>query len=1037
MPELRDSVVASLGGNRSAPPYSSVAMSPSRKHAVVAGKDTLQLVEVSPKGLFLKRSLRISQHFQTAVAPDNAQMAKIYEDKQHRGPSLRDTFGLAAKQTPASHQSNMTSINVVITDVAWSKPQLYLRDDVHTTDKDDSHHRDSSASSHHSTSKKKEEYLDSIVAAAGSNGVVVVWSARRAFLDGDESSSSMANQQPEAILTQHSRAVNRLAFHPKRPGLLLTASQDATVKLYVRRPSNNNQRSGNAGGPKLRSWFGFNAGPSFDNQSYSWHCRATFEPKSEAVRDIRWSPFHDDIFGLVTVSGCLIVYNMFVPARAIVKLSAHAGDATTLDWHPTRPYVVATGGAGDRCVKVWDLENSLSMAKDDSNMAANSNTANSKTDSIATESSSETDRSGYASTVGSGSGQPLPTRTLSFSVLNATRSKASSVNMLHVLTVSATVTRLKWRPPAFENMPNMDEDKAEVDRHEPMLAVATAPIKGASAGGSGVLGLWSYHRPFMPLSVLEGHKVGAVSDFFWLDTPHPDSQTMVPPAKSSGTSGPDYRGSRKMSDDTDSQMRPRMHGATMHESDSQSIYDRPDVEDAELYDKSGLGVWQHILSVGRDGQCLIQSFARGDRPISRVSPSCFAMANKSPFSRGFGSLQICSVHQRIPSKTGHEFWLAGLRQDSVTARAPGLFREIASSTSSDMDRDHSTSQWVAGKRLPEHIPELVFNVVDRGDLDGAMPVAANKRTITVAPEVVHLSRFAKAYKLHPSEELPTRVDLCLHNADVAESLECGPLSRMWRSLAHMLAGSGLDELPSKTSQPDNVMQFVLLPTLKSLLEERADAGDVQTCVTLCEVLQIIQPNDTTRIPDLNVNLVREWYLTYIDLLRDMCLFSLASFIIGTCKDPFVGALNQQSTTIHEACPRCGKALLPSQGAETASTTDVNARRECKSCQRRIGLCFICHEPVRSLYVWCPGCGHGGHLDHALQWFGGLNGKSVREVCPTGCGHRCNFVQQLSTFPRTGSLGNINDVVKSTHAGPQVDKLPAGLFCRKIRTISNS
>ena len=194
------------------------------------------------------------------------------------------------------------------------------------------------------------------------------------------------------------------------------------------------------------------------------------------------------------------------------------------------------------------------------------------------------------------------------------------------------------------------------------------------------------------------------------------------------------------------------------------------------------------------------------------------------------------------------------------------------------------------------MPELVFNVVDRGDLEGAMPVASNQRAITVAPEVVHLSRFAKGYKLHPTDDFPTRVDLCLHNAEVADSLQVNPLARMWRSIAHMLSGSGLDELPTKGSQPENVMQFVLLPTLKSLLEERADAGDVQTCVTLCEVLQVIQPDDSTRIPGLSLNLVREWYLTYIDLLRDMCLFSLASFIIGTCKDPFVGALNQQSTT---------------------------------------------------------------------------------------------------------------------------------------------
>ena len=30
-------------------------------------------------------------------------------------------------------------------------------------------------------------------------------------------------------------------------------------------------------------------------------------------------------------------------------------------------------------------------------------------------------------------------------------------------------------------------------------------------------------------------------------------------------------------------------------------------------------------------------------------------------------------------------------------------------------------------------------------------------------------------------------------------------------------------------------------------------------------------------------------------------------------------------------------------------------------------------------------GHGGHLEHALQWFGGSSGRTVREVCPTGCG----------------------------------------------------
>jgi len=95
---------------------------------------------------------------------------------------------------------------------------------------------------------------------------------------------------------------------------------------------------------------------------------------------------------------------------------------------------------------------------------------------------------------------------------------------------------------------------------------------------------------------------------------------------------------------------------------------------------------------------LFSSFTlTGDRPISRVPPSCFALANKSPFSRGFGSLQICSVHQAIPSGPNNDYWLAGLRQDALTAGAPGVFRELpGEDAGSEKDRDTS----IAGKRLP-------------------------------------------------------------------------------------------------------------------------------------------------------------------------------------------------------------------------------------------------------------------------------------------------------------------------------------------------
>lgn len=99
------------------------------------------------------------------------------------------------------------------------------------------------------------------------------------------------------------------------------------------------------------------------------------------------------VFALVTTSGSLIVYNHFIAARAVVKIAAHSGDASTLDWHPTRPNVIATGGASDRSVKVWDLSEDLlwhTTRRDDSNVERNSNTGTSKGESVGTNESSGT-----------------------------------------------------------------------------------------------------------------------------------------------------------------------------------------------------------------------------------------------------------------------------------------------------------------------------------------------------------------------------------------------------------------------------------------------------------------------------------------------------------------------------------------------------------------------------------------------------------------------------------------------------------------------
>jgi WD40 repeat protein len=318
---------------------------------------------------------------------------------------------------------------------------------------------------------------------------------------------------------------------------------------------------------------------------------------------------------------------MNVKAKALLKITAHSGESTTLAWHPIQPNVVATGGASDRCVKVWDLESYLSMKKDDSNMASNLNTMT----SVMTETSAESGTSGYVinfcfcdgrrrvsplslsytyscsvqlifllnvhdSYSYSHGSVPARITMSSQSTLNSSsqsrHTKASPKNMLHVLSISAAVTRVRWRPPAGDTLILDDED-----RHEAMLAVSTAPIKGASAGGSGLLALWSYHRPFMPLSVVEGHKDGAVTDFDWLDTPQP---VQLVQATESG------RGSQQKQSTSLDARQFRRQGSS-HEVDA-ILYDNSEQDGG--VDRP-VGIWQHTISVGRDGRCLMQSFARG------------------------------------------------------------------------------------------------------------------------------------------------------------------------------------------------------------------------------------------------------------------------------------------------------------------------------------------------------------------------------------------------------------------------------------------
>uniref|UniRef100_A0A7S3P7D6 Uncharacterized protein n=1 Tax=Amphora coffeiformis TaxID=265554 RepID=A0A7S3P7D6_9STRA len=868
-PSLKDEVVGEFP-QKSQHPYTSISLSPSKKRAVAATNDTLQLFEISPSGLVLLKSFSCAPLFVQTPSPAAARSTGRAHNpiSGWRGAAPNyNSFSMATGTGPSL-------TNVIINDVAWSRAPAGRPAD------------------------ESDDFAPTTwIAAGGSNGVIILWSAQtlRNHVAAGATLPASATAPappvpPDAVLRQHMRAVNRIDWHPWDPAVFLSASQDGTVRMWerTRKPrdgkgnNNNTPSSSNAhgadstetGGPHRLfqlSLFGGSGNAASANQgSFVWQCTTVFEPKSEAVRDVAWNPFEPDVFALVTAGGTLVCYHRRVKIRSLVKLTAHGREASCLDWHPRLPNIVATGGANDGSVKVWDLSKQLdpeqwsskpghntltatTSAQLSNNMTANYASVNSRTDSIHTETSENTDRS---------SPSFLQNRNLG-TVLSAGVGPSLGSRAVHVLSVAASVTRVKWRPSAGESFvpaagsaverkyfdddwsDDFTEHPLQSDRHDALLAVSTAPVGWVSAGGAGSVALWSCHRPFMALSVVEGHNDGAVVDFVWLETPV-NKRSGMP----QGTTGRLVTNTPP----TANVFVRRPHNKAEDNASFRSLTSHRNEDGGDNSEHSGtnwletptantvVGIWQHVLSVGKDGRVLVQSMMRGDRPLSRVPPSCFAMANLSPFQRGYGSLQLFTVCQPVPSGPRHDYLLTGLRRDTVTAEAPGMFRETPTEEELAAAKEQATitssSQWSAARRLPPRDPVVVFNVLDQGDLDDDnLPQTDEPEAIVVAPEVVHMSRFAGSYILRPTEEFPTRYSICVHNSSVADELNCPEVSHLWSTLGSMLEGSGMNGLAENTAEGDrNLMQFLILPTVKTMIEELAEEGDVQTCVAICEVL---------------------------------------------------------------------------------------------------------------------------------------------------------------------------------------------------------
>lgn len=163
------------------------------------------------------------------------------------------------------------------------------------------------------------------VAAATSSGKIILYDLGHAGL-------------PAAQLHEHYRQVHRITFNPHRGSLLLSGSQDGTVRLWdvrdARRRTGTTQRSSTPATSKMQS-------------------KSKFAGQSDSVRDVKWSPTDGVDFAFGTDSGWVQIWDMRNLKQPKIKIPAHAHSCTSVDWHPDGKHVASAGL--EKLIKVWDV----------------------------------------------------------------------------------------------------------------------------------------------------------------------------------------------------------------------------------------------------------------------------------------------------------------------------------------------------------------------------------------------------------------------------------------------------------------------------------------------------------------------------------------------------------------------------------------------------------------------------------------------------------------------------------------------------------
>ncbi|XP_064647525.1 GATOR2 complex protein WDR24-like isoform X2 [Lineus longissimus] len=640
-------------------------------------------------------------------------------------------------------------------------------------------------------------------------------------------------------------------------------------------------------------------------------------PQPESVRDVQFSPHHYFKFAAAYENGNVQIWDIRRPDRWERQFPAHSGPVFTIDWHPEDNYWIASAGR-DKTIKVWDLS------------------------------------------------QPQRPR------------------CTHTVQTIASVARIKWRP---QRRYHIASCALLVDFN---------------------INIWDIRRPFIPFAAFNEHK-DVTTGIVWRHDPHiflsgskdntlyqhmfRDATRPADQANPVGIAMNNYgfighACSDKLIGHGGAKGSSSNYSSTKLPSFFRKV---PDRSEQFTVVSSTLFMFEHRHDEDFSMNWLIESAKRYQLTGKSLEGLC---DHNAAVAESLGRHQIAQTWRMLKllyctklsspatNRTMSVLTTAGdkgndndrekrnldvSRQDSKTTELDSKDKHgVDTSGVSDSSDDDETDLTNIASGLAHQQGDFFF-----GDGEGAdNPFGYDNLTgmeLSEGPGLV-MDWNLPTEAFQPRHEIVAQSVSPQHTADRLGDRDSPSSANESDFSSHV----NMEENAFPRSELINARPFVTqMPVWQctdivvEMLYHYAKQGDVQMAVSVIIIL-----GDKIR-PHIEEQALEQWFMSYIDLLSRFELYCVAAEVIKSSDHPSVSSLNQQSTSFHTNCDKCGKPL-------------IKAGWTCDRCKKMTNLCSICHHPVKGLYVWCQGCSHGGHLNHIQDWL------SKSPYCPTGCGHMCEY-----------------------------------------------